>query len=669
MNESVNAAGASGQGAAAASTVASSSLWSGILDSVKGSRTVGTRQCIVLGAPHSGKSTLVQRISNPNGDLVTPPRTRADPGEDPLDLAMSYSVLEVKDEGSGDEETLARLSIYQLPSPAPPFPALLPLALSKKTLLDSLVVIVLDWERPWSFLDELRNWIAMLRSILRAEAGGDDVYEVAEAKERSRTQLRTYHDPAPTTNGGTPSAMSAAPIDTDAPLPPGTLLENLGIPIVVVCTKADHINVLEREREFTEEQFDYIQQTLRTVCLRYGASLFFTSQTLPTSFSKLRQYILHRLLSSSSSTAVASGSSAPTVAATTGPPPPTATATRAFPFPHRANVIDRDQILVPAGWDSWGKITILREKFDCAAAGRGWERDLGREGRSSARGDAGAGDTRGPERGVGEDVDEDEEGGIAGLKREYDMVVVDFEAQDRPTHSTSKVVPQDEQAFLQTHYAALQADLEKDPRLAFRHQPSSSLSSHSFGAHSSLSSSSATRNGVVGPMSGHIRDLPTVQSALERASHGGGGTTSAQDKEGPRGASGEPRDRTSNSRAAGAGPSMTRQSSASSNLPPRTSHLAPSSSASASNTPLASHNTKGPGAGGGGGTAGSAAGGNQVLADFFQSLLTARSGSALGSGAATPSGSGGDSSGATGAGSSATTGALPRTSESERPTR
>lgn len=47
-----------------------------------------------------------------------------------------------------------------------------------------------------------------------------------------------------------------------------------------------------------------------------------------------------------------------------------------FPFPHKPNTLDRDHIVVPAGWDSWGKIGVLREGFDAKAWGEAWERDL-----------------------------------------------------------------------------------------------------------------------------------------------------------------------------------------------------------------------------------------------------------------------------------------------------
>ena len=47
-----------------------------------------------------------------------------------------------------------------------------------------------------------------------------------------------------------------------------------------------------------------------------------------------------------------------------------------FPFVHKPNTLDRDRIVVPGGWDSWGKIVVLRDGFDAKAWGEAWERDL-----------------------------------------------------------------------------------------------------------------------------------------------------------------------------------------------------------------------------------------------------------------------------------------------------
>jgi dynein light intermediate chain 1 len=47
-----------------------------------------------------------------------------------------------------------------------------------------------------------------------------------------------------------------------------------------------------------------------------------------------------------------------------------------FPFMHKSNTLDRDRIVVPAGWDSWGKISVMRDSFDAKMWSEAWERDL-----------------------------------------------------------------------------------------------------------------------------------------------------------------------------------------------------------------------------------------------------------------------------------------------------
>lgn len=44
--------------------------------------------------------------------------------------------------------------------------------------------------------------------------------------------------------------------------------------------------------------------------------------------------------------------------------------------PLKHNVIDRDKIVVPPNWDSWGKIRVLREGFDVERVSNGWSLDL-----------------------------------------------------------------------------------------------------------------------------------------------------------------------------------------------------------------------------------------------------------------------------------------------------
>lgn len=94
-----------------------------------------------------------------------------------------------------------------------------------------------------------------------------------------------------------------------------------------------------------------------------GAALFYTTQ-MPGTLQILRQYALHLLF--------VPPAPSPTMASSSEAPAP---ARNPFPFQHKPNTLDRDRIVVPAGWDSWGKITVMRE-FDPRMWGDAWDRDI-----------------------------------------------------------------------------------------------------------------------------------------------------------------------------------------------------------------------------------------------------------------------------------------------------
>ncbi|ORY90127.1 dynein light intermediate chain-domain-containing protein [Leucosporidium creatinivorum] len=612
-------------GGAGAGEDAQTDLWSSILDSVSGSRGVTTKNCIVLGGHNSGKSTLISRLGSRTGEAtsreVDGNAVASGNGKsDVLDLGLSYSVLDVGDEA--DEETLARLGIYQLPSPSPPYPSLLSLALSRATLLDSLVVVVLDWERPWHFLRDLRAWMAVLEERVRGRGGIGEGWEGQEGRDRLEAHLKAYVEPtsgsATTTTG--PSASQLA--DIDGPLEPGVLTDNLGLGLVFVCTKADHLDTLERDNQFKEEQYDFVQQCLRTIALRYGAAVFFTSHTQPTSFAKLRSYILHRLFTQPPTTTAITSSSIPAPLAAGAPP--STSSSRSFPFPYRANVVDREEFLIPAGWDSWGKIKIHKERFDAEGLAKGWESDLEAERERLAGKES-----------VEDEQRLDEEGRpVVGALLMFEQMLPNEEMDRRPLAEDGLIKAEDEQSFLKVHLETIQKERASDPRAAFRPNPNSV-----GGAADSGVGAGGFPPSLVGPMASGGLNLPNVEKALGR------------DREKDR----ELDDPTAARRAS----IMSRKDSAQSarttspNLPFSTPGNTGSNNTSPNLPFTPGGSSTAPGTPGGPGQ-------NEILHNFFQGLLAARGN--------TPSASSG--SGAAGAGSarppSSTSGVSPTLGQSAR---
>ncbi|KAI8979073.1 dynein light intermediate chain-domain-containing protein [Mycotypha africana] len=475
-------------------------IWSSILSSVASSKMVSAKKLLILGDPKCGKSTLIHYLKNDPGPRVfnnengeeevnqdgihhasTSVSVAADGGgsannhfgiassygvngglhnDDNTDeathtLALGYTYMDVQDE---ENEAIARLGVYQLGLSASEYRPLLKFALCPETLSDSAVIIVLDWTRPWTFLETLERWIDVLECRLNEICkGGSNEHTtrsnwskgkviVDELRERLQHYLQTYTEPLTATtfnstsanansnstgsDANDPSEDDTAYTNTNSkaaatntsfvpsplvitttaveqvtlPLTQGMLTNNLGVPIIIVCCKSDAQNTLEQTLDYKEEHFDFIQQTLRCICMKYGAALFYTSTLQPYTFHNLRQYILHRLLS---------------------------TPNKPYPFKLKAQVVERDVIIVPAGWDSWGKIRILIEAFDCEAVNEGWDSDM--------------------------DAVVDRQQPLRGARSNYEEIIENPNATDQPLNNISPPVTcEDEQAFLERHFETLQ---------------------------------------------------------------------------------------------------------------------------------------------------------------------------------------------------------------------
>lgn len=449
-------------------------LWSSILDSVSSTRSIPSKQVLILGQPSTGKSLLASA-------LLQKPKSDDSKEESRTDFALGYDWSDVKD---GDEDTLARLSVYTVPSDAKAYSALLPHFLPPKNVLPhTAVMIVLDWTRPWTFVEELETWLKWVEQWAKGDGSREVEIVREENRERLQVHLQHYTEPSADTLPTTSNLTSS----TVLPLGPGTFTHNVaGVPVVVVCTKADLIDegsnligpgtsgmggMVKGKGGEWEERTDSIMQVLRTICLKYGAALFYTTPQ-PSTLQVIRQYTLHLLfIPPAPSPSISAGVEAPT------------SIRNPFMFHHKPNTLDRDRIVVPAGWDSWGKITVLREGFDAKSWGEAWDTDIeAREG-------------------------ENEE--ASGAKRMYRSLVPD--QGEKPPPLPPFNAPMAEQAFLAKHYDENAKKPDRDPRGAFRNPTESATA------------------GIVGPMGSSSFSLPNVERALSEmeASMGGSSSLSA----------------------------------------------------------------------------------------------------------------------------------------------
>ncbi|ATY58658.1 dynein light intermediate chain [Cordyceps militaris] len=310
-------------------------LWTSMLESVASGKRLPEKNLLILGGSTDAQREFLESLSadeegRNSEQQKTPPIAN--------NFALGYTYYDVLD--TDQDDTLARVSLYLLSQPSGEFASLVSPLLTPETIPNTALVILLDWAQPHLWLRQIWSWIQVLEEVM-GHTSPDARSEMEETmfswRERGRGGSTTNLD-------GTPSA-TAADSDGSLPLGPGEWTEPLGLPLCVVCQNAQKIDFLERNHGWKEPDFDTVLQYLRTVLLRHGGSLIYTSQNIPSQLPAL----VHSTLGITS-------------------------ILKRQPLKH--NVIDRDKIVVPPNWDSWGKIRVLGGNFDTEVASKGWSEDI-----------------------------------------------------------------------------------------------------------------------------------------------------------------------------------------------------------------------------------------------------------------------------------------------------
>ncbi|KKK23450.1 dynein light intermediate chain [Aspergillus rambellii] len=313
-------------------------IWSSMLDSVANGKRLPEKNLLILGGTPESQREFLEAFSADTSDPSLSNEKRK--GKLPPianQFALGYTYQDVLD--ADQEDTLARVSAYLLSEPSLSFAPLLKPLLTPQSIPETLVVVLLDWSDPWTWVRRLREWVRLLRHVLISL---DD--ETKIVMEENMTEWRDRKRGVDSASTGS-QALTSSGGPVTIPLGPGEWDEGLGIPLCVVCQGADKIEKLEKDHGWHEEEFDFILQFLRTILLKHGSSLIYTTPFLANSLQSLLHSSLgiHSLLKRQSL---------------------------------KHNVIDRDKILVPTNWDSWGKIRIIREGFDMEGISTAWSIEI-----------------------------------------------------------------------------------------------------------------------------------------------------------------------------------------------------------------------------------------------------------------------------------------------------
>ncbi|XP_068621271.1 cytoplasmic dynein 1 light intermediate chain 2 [Battus philenor] len=298
-------------------------LWSAILEEVQNqgnTKLPSNKNVLVLGDNETGKTTLIAKLQG-----VEDPKKGS---------ALEYAYIDVRDEYRDDH---TRLSVWVLDGD-PGHTNLLKFALNEDTFPHTLIILTVAMTTPWGILDQLQSWASVL---------GDHIDKLdltpeqrLDSKKAQTQKWQRYTEPGDELEpAASPMKRSSRNLadelahddDDDAPLPEAVLTTNLGLDIVVVVTKTDYMSTLEKEHDYRDEHFDFMQQWVRRFCLQYGAALFYTSAKEDKNCDLLYKYLTHRIYG--------------------------------LPFRTPALIVEKDAVLIPAGWDSMKKISILYENM------------------------------------------------------------------------------------------------------------------------------------------------------------------------------------------------------------------------------------------------------------------------------------------------------------------
>ncbi|KAK9472170.1 dynein light intermediate chain-domain-containing protein [Dipodascopsis tothii] len=316
-------------------------IWTPLLQSVVSTKATPTRTLIILGTQPQMQRAYIDLILASRAQSIS-----VIPCPEPVanDFLAAYTYVDVND--VEQEDTLVRLEIYTIPTLHEAHASFLAQKLSGVNiqLSEVLVTVLLNCNEPQSWAGAIADWVLYLKGVLSQI----DADKVATGKDECIKRFQRLSSQPFLETAHVDRTFSIPEVVHD--LEQGMYDHPLGVELLVAVLETERMETLEAQNGWTDEEFDFIQQFLRTILLKHGASLIYLNSDSDTLFP-----LLYHLLQIQSPVGL---SDQPGFVAL------------------RPNIIDRDKIVVPSAWDSWRKIEMLKEGFDISGVSAGWELDL-----------------------------------------------------------------------------------------------------------------------------------------------------------------------------------------------------------------------------------------------------------------------------------------------------
>uniref|UniRef100_A0A8C7ZZG5 Dynein light intermediate chain n=1 Tax=Oryzias sinensis TaxID=183150 RepID=A0A8C7ZZG5_9TELE len=226
-------------------------LWSTILSEVSThsrSKLPSGKNVLVMGEVGSGKTTLVAKLQGIEEYMKG--------------RGLEYLYFSVHDDDIDDH---TRCNAWVLDGDLY-HKGLQGVAVPVDSVENTLLLITVDMSRPWNALDSLQKWAAVAREHIDKLRVAPE--KLREMEHRIVKQFQEYIEPG-SGEDGVPQRRSEEEEGVLLPLGDNTLTHNLGIPVVVVCTKCDAISTLEKEHDYRDEHLDFIQSHIRQLLWLY----------------------------------------------------------------------------------------------------------------------------------------------------------------------------------------------------------------------------------------------------------------------------------------------------------------------------------------------------------------------------------------------------------------